>query len=385
MTVLTRKLLAFTASCTFIILLSLPQAQATVRFQDNKVKQPVDLVIALDVSGSMSGLIDSAKQRLWDIVNEMSRAQPQPDLRIAIITYGNPSYGEQGGYVRMDLPFTKDLDAVMKTLFSFNTNGGDEYVARAVHRSVNELSWSRDLDAMKIIFVAGNEDANQDPLISVQQATRLAADHGIVVNTIYCGGEGDSVVAGWRDVATLTNGLYASIDQNKATVANIATPMDEKLAELNQALNKTYVAYGSEGGRFKSNQLDQDQNAADMSLPSVASRTVAKAGNLYRNEQWDLVDALQSGAPIEEMETDELPEEMQSLSTDERKKYVEELAETRKEISEEIAELGKRRQAYIAIERAKFENSDGKGLDEAMLEGLRDLARKKGFEFDESL
>ena len=36
----------------------------------------IDVVIALDVSGSMSGLIASAKQRLWDIVNQLGRAQP---------------------------------------------------------------------------------------------------------------------------------------------------------------------------------------------------------------------------------------------------------------------------------------------------------------------
>jgi len=367
------------------MLLCLPPAQATVRIQDDEQKQPVDLVIALDVSGSMSGLIDSAKQRLWDIVNEMAQAEPQPDLRIAIVTYGNPSYGEQGGYVRIDQPFTGDLDAVMQTLFSFGTNGGDEYVARAVHRSVTDLSWSPDPDAMKIIFVAGNEEANQDPLISVQQATRLATMQGIVVNTIYCGSEGDNIVAGWRDVATLTNGLFASIDQNRAAVANIATPMDEKLVELNQALNDTYVAFGKDGDQFKANQVAQDRNAADMSMPSVASRTVAKAGRLYKNQQWDLVDALESGAPIEEMATEELPPEMQALNEDERKKFVEELAGKRERISVEIDELGKERQAYIAIERAKLAESDEQGLDEAMLKGLRDLARKKGFEFDESL
>ena len=385
MYVLLRKLITFITSSTIIVLLSLPQAQATVRVQDEIRRQPVDLVIALDVSSSMSGLIESAKQRLWDIVNEMARAQPQPDLRLAIVTYGNPSYGEQGGYVRIDLPFTNDLDAVMQMLFRFGTNGGDEYVARAVHTSVNELAWSDQADAMKIIFVAGNEEANQDPMISVQEATRLAANSGIVVNTLYCGSEDDQIVAGWRDYATLTNGLFASIDQNRATVANIATPMDEKLAELNRALNDTYVAYGEEGGRYKSNQIDQDQNAAEMSLPSVASRTVAKAGGLYRNEKWDLVDALESGAPIEEMEAEALPEEMQPLSPDERKKYVAELAAKREQVRDEIEKLGRSRQAYIAGERAKLAASDEAGLDEAILEGLRNLARKKGFEFDESL
>ena len=341
---------------------------------------PVDVVIALDVSGSMSGLIESAKQRLWDIVNELAQAEPQPDLRLAIVTYGNPSYGEQSGFVRIDMPFTRDLDAVMQTLFSFGTNGGDEYVARAIHMSVGDLDWSTSANAMKILFVAGNEGAEQDPLISVTQATRSAINKGIVVNTLYCGSEGDNIVAGWQKVANLTNGLFASIDQNAAAVANIATPLDEELAKLNEALNDTYVAYGVDGGLAKENQLEQDSNAADMSLPSVASRTVAKAGALYRNESWDLVDAQNAGKDLEEIAVESLPTEMQAMDADERKQYVAELGRKRETISRDIQVLAQQRQDYIDAERAKL--ADDEGLDQAIIEGLRDLAEKKGFEFD---
>ena len=344
---------------------------------------PVDLVIALDVSGSMSGLIESAKQRLWDIVNEIAQAQPAPDLRLAIITYGNPSYGAQSGFVRIDQAFTRDLDSVMKTLFSFGTNGGDEFVARAVHTSVNDLDWSTRQDALKILFVAGNEAANQDPDLSVLQATRAAISRGIVVNTIYCGNEDDQIVAGWRNVANLTNGLFASIDQNAAAVANIATPMDQELASLNVALNETYVGYGQEGVAAKANQIEQDRNAADMSAPSAASRAVAKAGRLYRNESWDLVDAMESGIEVEVMEEEALPPEMQAMSSDERRKYVENLAQKRRQISAQIADLGKKREDYIATERARLAEADDEGLDEAILGGLRAIAAKKGFEFEE--
>ena len=124
------------------------------------------------------------------------------------------------------MPFTRDLDAVMETLFGFGADGGDEYVARAIHTSVARLDWSQSPDALKILFVAGNEGAEQDPVISISRATQAAISRGIVVNTLYCGSEGDNIVAGWQNVANLTNGLFASIDQNASAVANIATPMD---------------------------------------------------------------------------------------------------------------------------------------------------------------
>ena len=215
-------------------------ATCTNTFADtvaSDARRDVDLVIALDVSGSMEGLIESAKQRLWDITNELAQARPVPELRVAIMSYGRPSYGEQTGYVHIDLPFTADLDAVNATLFAFRTDGGDEYVARAIQTSLDTLQWSQDRDALQVVFVAGNEAATQDPRLTIEQAAAAAARRGIVVNAIYCGADGDPDAQGWRRVAASTNGLYASIDQHAAAVANVETPFDAKLAALNDELN----------------------------------------------------------------------------------------------------------------------------------------------------
>ncbi len=368
------------ASMTFIFIVGLSITDAV--FAKSQAARQVDVVIALDVSGSMSGLIDSAKQRLWDIVNELGRAQPQPELRIAILSYGRPSYGAETGFVRVDLPFTSDLDAVNDTLFAFDTNGGDEYVARVVNTAVNELTWSTASDALRILFVAGNEAATQDPQISVRLATQAAAGAGIIVNTIYCGSDNDGIATGWRDVAALTKGLYASIDQNSAAVASISSPMDKELAELNEELNDTYLAYGAEGWLRRDNQLEQDENAGTMSSTALASRVVTKAGNLYDNSQWDLVHALKNGTRLEEIELEELPDEMQSMSVEERQVYVSEQAKKREALQSQINVLDEERREYIERERSLRAQTEGRGLDEAMQKGLRTLAEEKGFTFD---
>ncbi|HZF29269.1 MAG TPA: VWA domain-containing protein [Gammaproteobacteria bacterium] len=341
-------------------------------------RRDVDLVIALDVSGSMEGLIDSAKQRLWDVTNELAQARPTPKLRVAILSYGRPSYGEQSGYVRVDLPFTADLDAVNATLFAFETDGGDEYVSRAIQTSLDKLQWSQSADAMKIVFVAGNESAEQDPRLTLAQATGAAAHRRIVVNALYCGADGDADAAGWRRVARSTNGFYASIDQNAAAVANVATPFDAKLAALNDELNATFVAFGSEGKRGRANQLEQDRNAAAMSPATTASRTVAKAGALYRTD-WDLVDAVQSGKLVAEIAPADLPAEMQALEPAERAAYIREKAERRVELERQIGELAGERSRYIAAESEKA--GPARGLDTAILEGIREVAAAEGFSF----
>jgi len=343
----------------------------------DSARRDVDLVIALDVSSSMEGLIDSAKQRLWDITNELAQARPVPALRVAILSYGSPSYGEQAGFVRVDLPFTADLDAVNATLFAFRTDGGDEYVARAIQTSLDGLQWSQDPDALQIVFVAGNEGAEQDPQLTLERATAEAARRGIVVNAIYCGSDNDAAAAGWRRVATNTNGLYASIDQHAAAVANVATPLDARLAELNDELNTTYVAYGAAGERGRANQLAQDSNAAAMSPAAAASRAVAKAGELYRSE-WDLVDAVQSGKALAEIPAAELPAEMQALPPAEREAYVREKSERRDDLQRQVGELAAERGRYIAEQTVDVAEP---GLDAAILEGIREVAATKGFSF----
>src|SRR5262245_15588407 len=137
---------------------------------DPKGSRHVDLVIALDISGSMDGLIDSARQKLWDTVNLLATAKPQPVLRVGLITYGNDSYSPAVGWVKKDSDLTTDLDSIYAKLFALRTNGGTEYVARAVHDATFDMEWTKDQRALKMIFVAGNEPATQDPQLPVAQA-----------------------------------------------------------------------------------------------------------------------------------------------------------------------------------------------------------------------
>jgi hypothetical protein len=345
----------------------------------SNARRDVDLVIALDISGSMEGLIESAKQRLWDITNELAQARPTPELRVAILSYGRPSYGEQSGFVHVDLPFSSDLDTVNATLFGFQTDGGDEYVSRAIQTSLHSLRWSQAADALKIVFVAGNESAEQDPRLTIESAAAEAAHRGIVVNAIYCGNDGDADARAWRKVAANTNGLYASIDQNAAAVANVTTPFDASLAALNDELNGTYIAFGSSGERGRENLTAQDRNAALMSPAASASRTVAKAGALYRSE-WDLVDALKSGKTLAEIPVEELPAELQALEPAQREMHVRQQTERRDDLQRQIAAVAAQRSRYMA-QQSRDDAGTAQGLDAAILEGIRKVAATKGFSF----
>jgi von Willebrand factor type A domain-containing protein len=339
----------------------------------------VDLVICLDTSNSMDGLIESAKLKLWDIVSTLAAAKPTPHLRVALYSYGNDGYTGDG-WVRQDLAFTEDLDRVYEKLNALTTNGGTEYVARVVRAATQKLDWTPDDKALKMIFVAGNEEATQDPKFSAVKVAKEAVAKGIVVNAIYCGSPEDGDAPGWRNVAMAADGEFATIDQNQGTVA-IVTPMDARLTELSGELNSTYIGYGHEAEEAKARQSAQDANASKVSASAGAARAVAKSGKLYTNSNWDLVDASQEkDFDLDKVKTEELPPEMQKMSPEERKAFVEKQAKRRAEIQAEINKLNVERQSYIAEEMKKQNLSEDKALDKAVKESLKKEAAKKNIE-----
>ena len=113
--------------------------------------RPVDLAICLDISGSMDGLINQARQNLWAVVNELATLKPTPTLRVALLTFGCQAHDAEKGWVKVETDFTTDLDLVSQKLFALTTNGGEEYVARVVQTALRELKWSTDKQSLQTV------------------------------------------------------------------------------------------------------------------------------------------------------------------------------------------------------------------------------------------
>src|SRR5438105_355675 len=150
--------------------------------QNARAGKSIAVVICLDVSNSMDGLIASAKTKLWDIVNELAKAKPTPTLRVGLYSYGNDRYDPKIGWIRKELDLSTDLDALYQKLTALTTNGGTEYVTRVCRDATEQLQWSDDKDALKIIFVCGNEPASQDPVVKLKEAADKAMARWIVIN-----------------------------------------------------------------------------------------------------------------------------------------------------------------------------------------------------------
>jgi hypothetical protein len=350
--------------------------------RETKEQQSIMLAILLDTSNSMDGLIDQAKSQLWKIVNELAAAKcadgRKPNIKIALYEYGNDRLPSSEGYIRMVNPLTDDLDLISEKLFSLTTNGGSEFCGQVIHTSLKQLNWSDSRADLKMIFIAGNEPFTQGS-VSHRLACGVAKEKDVVVNTIHCGNFEEGIRTQWKEGADLTGGNYMSIEQDRKTVY-IASPYDDKIASLNDQLNKTYVYYGESGDKKRESQATQDSNAASYGQANKVERAVSKSSHAYRNSSWDLVDASKEDEQaIVKAEEKYLPSEMKGMNGDQRKAYVKQKATEREKIQQEIQTLNKKRQEYI-VQNTPKELADNM-LDAAMLKAIREKARVKNLSF----
>ena len=350
--------------------------------------QAIDLVVCIDTSTSMDGLIDSAKNKLWAVVNDLAKIKPTPNLRVALYSYGSNVYDPKTGWVRKNLDLTTDLDAVYKQLFGLKTHTGDEFVARVTKTAVTDLKWSDDKQALKVIFVCGNEPADQDKEVTLKDAAETATKAGVVINTIYCGPGTHPETGLWKDYAAMCGGKYTNIDQDRGrTEVAVKTEFDEQIVKLNAELNGTYVAYGKDGGERQSNQAKQDDNAAKTASAALAERAATKAGALYRNSSWDLIDRMKEDKDfdIKKLKAEDLCDELKKLKPEEREEYLRKKAEGREKLKKEIAVLADKRAKVIEEESKKkpAKSAADKAFDEAVRAMLRTQAEAKGMKFGE--
>lgn len=347
--------------------------------QETSADKPhIDVVFCIDCSGSMGPVIETAKQKVWEIVNEVAKAKPTPVLRIGLLGYGNADQT----FRSFDL--TDDLDEVYKNLMTFRDEGwGTEFVGLSVHKATSEMKWAQGPRTLRVVFVVGNETARQGPPeMDYAKTAAAAAGREVVVNAVYCGDGSGPDIDTWREMATIGRGRFMTIAATGGAIA-VASPFDDELAKLGQQLNTTYVAFGREAAVRAENQALQDANAVAVGGTVVAAqRAQAKGSALYFNSSWDLVDASKDkNFKLEEVKEDQLPEELRKMTVEERKAHVEKKAAERAEIQKKIQDLSARRAAFVQDEIAKKGLTDDKAFDENVRKAIVDQAASKGFEF----
>jgi Mg-chelatase subunit ChlD len=174
----------------------------------------VEVTFVLDSTGSMGGLIDGAKQKIWSIANSIIAQKPSPEVRIGLVTYRDRG----DDYVTKRFDLTDDIDTVFRNLQTFEADGGGddpESVNQALDDAVNRIGWSTDKSILKIIFLVGDYPPHMDYADDVKYpvSCRRAAERGIIINTVQCG-DVPETRAVWQDIARRAEGSYVALAQS---------------------------------------------------------------------------------------------------------------------------------------------------------------------------
>ncbi|MEM7354800.1 MAG: vWA domain-containing protein [Acidobacteriota bacterium] len=364
---------------TALIALAIAVLSTTVTTPEAKAEEPrraVDLVICLDVSGSMEPLLDAVRARVWDIVAELAGMEPLPELRVGVLTFGSDRAKAADGYVLIESDLSADLDTVYARLMALQTGGSEEHVGRVLDAALDKMSWASEWDALRIIFVAGNESADQGlEEVDFRDVAERAQRADILINALYAGERGLAIKEGWPEIARRGLGNFSAI--NPGAMTQVPTPQDDALLELDQRLNATYIPYGPRGHEGLANQVAQDSNASSLGIQSCSSRIVAKGGALYNNASWDLVDAaLADDFRWSLIHERDLPAAMRAMSPEQRVAYVDAKRTEREAVQRLIQDVSAEREEYL---RGALAELDPQGLGNAMRASIRAQAQARGF------
>lgn len=342
------------ALCLFVFFLSASSALADTVIAGTPVaKRQVEVAFVLDTTGSMAGLIDGAKKKIWSIANTIVDQYPDAEIRFGLVGYRD--IGDE--YVTKEFPLTTDIQSIYAKLLAFKADGGGdtpESVNEALDVAVTKLGWSdkNQVKADRILFLVGDAPPHMDykqdrkyPVIIAE-----AVKKGIVVNAVQAGNM-DSTREIWKEMASLGKGDYLPIPQDGGRVIVIDTPYDKEILIIQRKLNMTVVPYGSRALQkevevkatvlYESAPMAEAADMASYVNKSGRGRSVVTGGG-------DLVADVKEGRKkLAEVPKKELPEDMQKMSADEQTAYLEVKAGEREELSRQLAALVSKRDEFI--------------------------------------
>ena len=314
----------------------------------------VEVAFVLDSTGSMGGLIEGAKQKIWSIANSIISRKPTPEVRIGLVTYRDR--GDE--YVTEKFDLTGDIDTVFKNLQSFVADGGGddpESVNEGLNAAVTGLSWTGDQEVLKIIFLVGDYPPHMDYRDDVKYPVtcRLAVKKGLIINTVQCGDVAGTTPV-WQEIAKLSEGSYVALAQSGNMTA-MTTPFDEEIGEVSAAIGATLVPYGDRERQAEArSKVDNAASAPASVAADRAAYNLASGGKAIQGTGDLVADAAEGSIDPAKVSPSQLPPEMQKMSPAERARYISKQKAARDRLNATLSELGRKRADYVSGEQKRI-------------------------------
>ena len=328
-----------------------------------KTGRDVDIVICMDLSSSSNGLVDHLRNHIWDYWYFFSNCNPQPNYRIAVVTYARFSYGKQNGYSRVIKDLSTDFEKLSALLFKIPSRieKGDQYVGAALNTCLKKISWSKSPDAVKMIFLVGNGDVTTGGQDIDLVMDKIVAQN-IIVNTVYCTVPGEKkAIRGWQKIAEKGHGKISTISIRNRYFDRLNGFDLTRFRALNRKFNTTYLPYGPEGKLRLKRVQDEDNHVYITNTEGYRFRSLYKISDDYqkKNSSWDLVDLYYKN-PVDFMKVDRktMNDSCRKMTNEQLKSYIIYKKYERRKLSAMIAEM--------VINKGLKDKEDGKVVEKNM-------------------
>jgi hypothetical protein len=341
------------------------------------------VVFVLDTTGSMSGLIEGAKQKIFSIASRIATGKPTPRLKVGLVGYRDVG----DAYVTKRFDLSEDLDTVFTHLRQFRADGGGdtpEHVGRGLGEAVSKMSWSDNRETMKIIFLVGDAPpAERGDSWNFKSWAKQARERHIVVNTVRCGGDAETATA-WRYAARLTDGTFDTIGQEGGMLA-VATPYDAELAKVNAeiATKTLYTGSAAVQAENRGRAAQMAELAPEAAAERISYMKKARSGGSAAGAKMassapaavrGAVDLVEKPEALASVDAKELPMELQGLEKEQQAAKVKQLAGERKALEEKAAKLAADRDTWRAKNVAEKKDS----FDDNVMKSVRAQAAGYG-------
>ncbi|MFT4624615.1 MAG: hypothetical protein ACI8PZ_003274 [Myxococcota bacterium] len=317
----------------------------------------VELVFVLDTTGSMGGLIQGAKDTVWEVVNDFKSQKPTPDVRVGLV-----AYRDRGDtYVTQVHELTDDLDAIYGALVAMRADGGGdspESVAKGLLDAVNLQPWTpRGEDrTYRSVFVVGDApDKHYADEPSPAQIVADARQRDIYVSAIQCGSNHGTDLE-FQALAKAGGGTFAAVAQDGA-VARIETPLDDDLDRLEGELSATALPWGSTSEKTETQTKIAIIRGSGSSTKASRLSAMAKGAGkkvVTSAGKGDLLDDLKEGdVDLAGVPVSDLPTALAALDPAAREREVNRRIAQRAGIQAAIDTVVAERDAWLTEERAK--------------------------------
>lgn len=165
----------------------------------------LDVVFAIDTTGSMADEIEVVKSKVTGMMEEIQAGTPRPEVRVGLVAYRD--HGD--AYVTRAYPLTSAVEAIQSTVQQLQAGGGGdtpEAVEEALHCAVEEMNWDLDPKASRLLFLIG--DAGGHANSNYRNAIKAAGQKGIVIHTWGCSGLQDHGQGDFEMIAQASGGEF---------------------------------------------------------------------------------------------------------------------------------------------------------------------------------